>query len=100
MHGGSGTRTALLAKRSYEGPDQDAEDDMDPDTPPRFSRAQLRSMFQVSLSLSLSLSHVSGLSLSLSHVSGLALSLSLSERHRCAYTAALHVSGKHCAGVV
>ena len=51
MHGGSGTCTALLAKRPYEGPDQDAEDDMHPDTPPRFSRAQLRSMFQVSLSL-------------------------------------------------
>jgi len=50
MHGGSGTCTALLAKRPYEGPDQDAEDDMHPDTPPRFSRAQLRSMFQVSLS--------------------------------------------------
>ena len=82
MHGGSGTRTALLAKRPYEGPDQDAEDDMDPDTPPRFSRAQLRSMFQVSLSLSLSLSLMSQVSLSLSR------------------EAALHVSGKQCAGVV
>ena len=39
---------ALLAQRPYEGPDQDAEDDMDPGVAPRFSRVELRSMFQAS----------------------------------------------------
>ena len=47
-NGGPGARAALLAQRPYEGPDQDAEDDMDPDMAPRFSRVELRSMFQVS----------------------------------------------------